>query len=70
MGIWRAKREGEKKREMKREKKRRRREEEEEEEEKKEEERNGNYFCGVGIPRSSVDPCQGVACPRRGVAER
>ena len=25
---------------------------------------------GVGIPRSSLGPCQGVACPRRGVAER
>ena len=40
MGIWRAKREGEKKRERKGEKKRGRREEEEEEEE-----RYGNYFC-------------------------
>ena len=25
---------------------------------------------GVGIPRSSVSPCQGVACPRSSVAER
>ena len=25
---------------------------------------------GVGIPRSSVGPSQGVACPCRGVAER
>ena len=25
---------------------------------------------GIGIPRSSVDPLQGLACPRRGVAKR
>ena len=25
---------------------------------------------GVGIPRSSVGPLQGVACPRHGMAER
>ena len=25
---------------------------------------------GVGIPRSNVGPHQGVACPRRGMAER
>ena len=25
--------------------------------------------CSVGIPRSSVGPRQGVACPHRGVAE-
>ena len=25
---------------------------------------------GVGIPCSSVSPCQGVACPRRGMAKR
>ena len=25
---------------------------------------------GVGIPRSSISPRQGMACPRRGVAKR
>ena len=30
----------------------------------------GVLRCGVGIPRSSIGPRQGVACPRRGVAER
>ena len=25
---------------------------------------------GVGIPRSNVGPCQAVACPRHGTAER
>ena len=30
----------------------------------------GVLHRGVGIPRSSVGPCQGVACPRRSVAER
>ena len=30
----------------------------------------GVLRCNVGIPRSSVSPRQGVACPRRGAAER
>ena len=31
----------------------------------------GNFgVLGVGIPRNSVSPHQGVACPRRGAAER
>ena len=31
---------------------------------------SGVLSCNVGIPHSSVGPCQGMACPRRGVAER
>ena len=30
----------------------------------------GVLHRGVGIPRSIIGPCQGVACPHRGVAER
>ena len=30
----------------------------------------GVLHRGVGIPCNSVSPCQGVACPRYGVAER
>ena len=30
----------------------------------------GVLCCGVGIPRNSVGPRQGVACPRRGVVEK
>ena len=30
----------------------------------------GVLRCGVGIPHNSVGPRQGVARPRRGVAER
>ena len=35
--------------------------------------KSGNFGVlglSVGIPRSSVGPRQGVACPRRGAAER
>ena len=31
---------------------------------------SGVLRCSVGIPRSSVGPCQGVARPRRGVVEK
>ena len=29
----------------------------------------GVLRCGVGTPRNSIGPRQGVACPRRGVIE-